>query len=141
MRPLLLFLVVLRLAHICAGEPTPRETIAQAEQRGSVLRVNSTNQAYDFIHPWSKDAPFARKGLGVLIDGSKILVTAELVANNDYIEVVRSGGEKATAKIDVIDYEANLATLTVDDQNFLSGMQALSVAIDVKTGDELSVLQ
>lgn len=141
MRPLLLFLVVLRLAHICAGEPTPRETIAQAEQRGSVLRVNSTNQAYDFIHPWSKDAPFARKGLGVLIDGGKILVTAELVANNDYIEVVRSGGEKATAKIDVIDYEANLATLTVDDQNFLSGMQALSVATDVKTGDELSVLQ
>jgi S1-C subfamily serine protease len=141
MRPFFLLLVVLGLVGICAGEPTPRETIARAEQKGSVLRVNSTNQAYDFIHPWSKDAPFERKGLGVLIDGGKILVTAELVANSDYIEAVRSGGEKATAQIDVIDYEANLATLTVDNQKFLDGMQPLQIATDVKTGDELSVLQ
>jgi S1-C subfamily serine protease len=143
MRLFLLLFVVLGLAQkgLCTGEPTPRETIADAEQKGSVLRVNSTNQAYDFIRPWSKDNPIARKGLGVLIDGGKILVTAELVANSDYIEVVRSGGDKATAKIDVIDYEANLATLTIDDQKFLEGMQPLKIATDVKTGDELSVLQ
>ncbi len=138
---LILLLLALGLSGICAGEPTPRESIARPEQKGSVIRVNSTNQAYDFIHPWSKEAPFARKGLGVLIDGGKILVTAELVANSDYIEVVRSGGEKATAKLDVIDYEANLATLSVEDQKFLDGMQPLQIATDVKTGDELSVLQ
>jgi S1-C subfamily serine protease len=144
MKPLLL--ILFSLSFICAGfcttEPIPKVAIAPVEQKGSVVRVNSTNQSYDFLRPWSKDAPFSRRGLGVLLDGGKILVTAELVANSDYIELERAdGGEKATAKVDVIDYEANLATLTAEDSNFLSGMQPLGLTTDVKTGDELSVLQ
>ena len=107
-----------------------------------MVRVNSTNQAYDFFRPWSKEAPFSRRGLGVLIDGGNILVTAELVANSDYIELERAdGGEKTTATVQVIDYEANLATLRSTDPKFLEGMQPLQTTTDVKTGDDLSVLQ
>jgi S1-C subfamily serine protease len=127
---------------LCAVEPTPKEAPAPPEQKGSVVRVNSTNQAYDFFRPWSKEAPFSRRGLGVLIDGGNILVTAELVANSDYIELERAdGGEKTTATIQVIDYEANLATLRSTSPNFLNGMQPLQTTTDVKTGDYLSVLQ
>ena len=75
-----------------AAEPTPKEAPAPEEQKGSVVRVNSTNQAFDFFRPWTKAAPFSRRGLGVLIDGNKILVTAELVANSDYIELERADG-------------------------------------------------
>jgi S1-C subfamily serine protease len=144
MKPLLVILFSLSFirAGSCETEPAPKVTIAPVERKGSVVRVNSTNQSYDFVRPWSKDAPFSRRGLGILLDGGKILVTAELVANSDYIELERAdGGEKATAKVDVIDYEANLATLTSQDPNFLSGMQPLGLTTDVKTGDELSVLQ
>jgi S1-C subfamily serine protease len=142
----LLLAILISLSFTRAGfpsaEPTPKVAIAPVEQKGSVVRVNSTNQSYDFVRPWSKDAPFSRRGLGILLDGGKILVTAELVANSDYIELERAdGGEKATAKVDVIDYEANLATLTAEDPHFLSGMQPLGLTTDVKTGDELSVLQ
>jgi S1-C subfamily serine protease len=125
-----------------AEDQTPKEEPAPAEQKGSVVRVNSTNQAYDFFRPWSKQAPFSRRGLGVLIDGDNILVTAELVANHDYIELERSdGGEKTTATVQVIDYEANLATLRSTDPKFLAGMQPLQTTTDVRTGDSLSVLQ
>ncbi len=125
-----------------AAEPTPKEAPAPEEQKGSVVRVNSTNQAFDFSRPWSKAAPFSRRGLGVLIDGNNILVTAELVANSDYIELERAdGGEKTTATVQVIDYEANLATLRSTNPKFLDGMQPLETTTDVKTGDELSVLQ
>ena len=142
----LLLVILISLSFTRAGfssaEPTPKVAIAPVEQKGSVVRVNSTNQSYDFVRPWSKDAPFSRRGLGILLDGGEILVTAELVANSDYIELERAdGGEKATAKVDVIDYEANLATLTAEDPHFLSGMQPLGLTTDVKTGDELSVLQ
>jgi S1-C subfamily serine protease len=142
----LLLVILISLSFTRAGfssaEPTPKVAIAPVEQKGSVVRVNSTNQSYDFVRPWSKDAPFSRRGLGILLDGGKILVTAELVANSDYIELERAdSGEKATAKVDVIDYEANLATLTAEEPNFLSGMQPLGLTTDVKTGDELSVLQ
>src|ERR1700726_452097 len=127
---------------VAAAEPTPKEAPAPAEQKGSVVRINSTNQAYDFFRPWSKEAPFSRRGLGVLIDGGNILVTAELVANSNYIELERAdGGEKTTATNQVIDYEANLAPLRSTDSKFLEGMQPLQTTTDVKTGDDLSVLQ
>src|ERR1700731_1593794 len=144
MRALLAILIALAFLQtgIGAAEPTPKEAPAPAEQKGSVVRVNSTNQAYDFFRPWSKEAPFSRRGLGVLIDGGHILVTAELVANSNYIELERAdGGDKTTATVHVIDYEASPATLQSTDPKFLDGMQPLQTTADGKTGDELSVLQ
>jgi S1-C subfamily serine protease len=141
LRAIIIALWVLQTG-VGAAEPTPKEAPAPAEQKGSVVRVNSTNQAFDFFRPWTKAAPFSRRGLGVLIDGNNILVTAELVANSDYIELERAdGGEKTTATVQVIDYEANLATLRSTNPKFLEGMQPLQTTTDVKTGDELSVLQ
>jgi S1-C subfamily serine protease len=144
MRAILAILIALGVLQtgVGAAEPTPKEAPAPAAQKGSVVRVNSTNQAYDFLRPWSKAAPFSRRGLGVLIEGGNILVTAELVANNDYVELERAdGGEKTTATVQVIDYEANLAILRSTDPKFLEGMQPLQTTVDVKTGDDLSVLQ
>ena len=123
-------------------ERIPKEEPAPAEQKSSVVRVNSTNQAYDFFRPWSKLAPFSRRGLGVVIDGGKILVTAELVASSNYIELERAdGGEKSVATVEVIDNEANLATLTAIDPKFLENLQPLQTTTEVKTGDTLTVLQ
>ena len=144
MRFLLAIALGFALLHsvVAAPELTPKEEPVPLEQKGSVVRVNSTNQSYDFLRPWSKEAPFSRRGLGVLIDGGKILVTAELVENSDYIELERAdSGEKSVATVQVIDYEANLATLSSPDPKFLEGMQPLQTTIDVKTGDNLSVLQ
>jgi len=129
-------------AAIASPEPTPKEEPVSAEQKSSVVRVNSTNQGYDFLRPWNKQAPISRRGLGVLIDGGKILVTAELVTNSNYVELEKpDGGSKATAKVEVIDYEANLATLIPIDPKFLDSIQPLATTTDVKTGDKLSVLQ
>jgi S1-C subfamily serine protease len=123
-------------------ERTPKEEPASQEQKSSVVRVNSTNQGFDFFRPWSKLAPFSRRGLGAVIDGGKILVTAELVTNSNYIELEKSdGGEKSIATVDVIDYEANLATLRPTHPEFLESLQPLQTTTDVKTGDTLSVLQ
>ena len=126
MKSLLTIALAFALLHsvVAAPEPTPKEEPVPPEQKGSVVRVNSTNQSYDFLRPWSKEAPFSRRGLGVLIDGHKILVTAELVENSDYIELERAdSGEKSVATVQVIDYEANLATLSSPDPKFLEGMQ------------------
>jgi len=144
MRSFLIVALVFRLLQpaLAIPEPTPKEEPVPPEQKGSVVRVNSTNQSYDFMRPWSKDAPFSRRGLGVLIDGGKILVSAELVQNSNYIELERAdSGEKSLATVQVIDYEANLATLSSPDPKFLQGMQPLQTTTDVKTGDTLSVLQ
>jgi S1-C subfamily serine protease len=123
-------------------ERTPKEEPAPPEQKSAVVRVNSTNQAFDFFRPWSKLAPFSRRGLGAVIKGGKILVTAELVASSNYVELEKSdGGEKSMATVEVIDYEANLAILSAADPKFLENLQPLQTTTAVKTGDMLSVLQ
>src|SRR5947209_6723223 len=62
----------------------PIEAVAPPEKHASVVRVNVTNQAYDFFHPWSKRAPYSRRALGAVLAGKQVLVTAELVENANY---------------------------------------------------------
>ena len=45
-----------------APDPTPQQEPVSAQQKGSVIRVNSTNQSYDFFRPWNKQAPGGRRG-------------------------------------------------------------------------------
>ena len=121
---------------------TPKDQPVPESRKDSVVRVNSTNQEYDFFRPWSKKAPINRRGLGVVIDGGRILTTAQLIENTTYIELEKAdGGEKATAQVQVVDYEANLATLTPTNTEFLKSLQPLDIDPNVKTGDHLNLLQ
>ena len=130
--------------------PTPTATTAspQAPEAApevtnqSVLRVNSTNQVYDYQSPWQKKPPYARRGLGVLIGGSRILVTADLVANANFIELEKAAtAEKSTATLERVDYECNLAILRPDAPEFLKGMTPLSLEEKVAIGDAVTVMQ
>jgi len=120
----------------------PKEQLATELKGGSVLRVNSTNQSYDFFRPWSKKAPFNRRGLGAVIDGGEVLVTAELVWDSNFIELEKpETGGRSSAKVAVIDYETNLALLKPTSEDFLKDLQPLDTNAQVKVGDHLSVVQ
>ncbi len=108
----------------------------------SVVRVNSTNQDYDFFRPWSKKNPRVFHGLGAVIDGNRVLVTAQLVANHNYVELERAeSGQKIDAKVVCVDYEANLALLEPTAENFLTGIPPLELIQDAAVGDRVNVLQ
>src|SRR6516225_9758330 len=118
MRSILTFLLLLRLLvpllaadqEPTTSEPTPKDRPVPPSQAGSYIRVNSTNQVYDFFRPWSKKSPFNRRGLGTVLENNRVLVTAELVADNTYIELERPDtNERCPAQVVVIDYEADLA--------------------------------
>ena len=108
----------------------------------SVLRVNSTNQVYDYQSPWQKKPPFSRRGLGVFIGEGRILVTADLVANSNFIELEKAAtAQKSTATLERIDYECNLAILRSKDSDFIEGMVPLSLEEKISIGDSVTVLQ
>lgn len=110
----------------------------------SLVRVNATLQSYNFIRPWEKGAPTPRRGLGAIIKGGRVLITAELVVNSTYIELERADtGEKAPAKIVGLDYEANLALIAPIDDNstMLADLPVLEIDNSVKTGDNLDIWQ
>ncbi len=121
---------------------TPKEKPVPELQKGSVVRVNSTNQQYDFFRPWNKKAPFNRRGIGAVIDGNEVVVSAELVANSNFIELEKpEGGERSSAQVIAIDHETNLALLKPTEERFLQNLQPLGTDATVKVGDQLSVIQ
>ena len=114
---------------------------SSSKQAGSVILVNATNQSYDFYRPWSKRPPVQYRGVGVVLPGGRVLTTAEHVANCMYLELEKPGSsEKSSARVEVVDYDCNLALLKADDPAFLAAFKPLDVG-EPKPGDELTIWQ
>jgi len=108
----------------------------------ALVRVNVTGQSYDYFRPWQKKAPFSKRALGAVLSKGRVLVTADLVANQNYVELERAEtGEKTAARVQVIDYEANLALLEPTEQTFLDGITPLEITADTVVGDRLAAWQ
>ena len=112
------------------------------EKQLALVRVNVTGQPYDYFRPWQKKAPQSKRALGAVLSKGRVLVTADLVANQNYVELERAeSGEKSAANVQVIDYEANLALLEPVEKNFLDGITPLDIAADTVVGDRLAAWQ
>ena len=123
------------------AKPSALPSPVSKEQRACVVRVNVTDQPYDFMHPWSKRAPVSRRALGVVLSKERVLVTGELVANASFVELERAeDGEKMAAQIDVVDYQANLAIIRPVNPSFLDGIKPIETT-EAKAGDHAAVWQ
>src|SRR3954467_4482491 len=120
----------------------PQPVPAVKPKELSLVRVNVTGQPYDYARPWQKKAPFSKRALGAVLPKNRVLVTADLVANQNYVELERAeSGEKTAANVVVVDYESNLALIEPVDKNFLKGLQPLELALDTVVGDRLAAWQ
>src|SRR6266571_1716928 len=138
------FFLVLLLLGVTSTVWAKKESTTKAVQprQLSLLRVNVTGQGYDYFRPWQKRAPFSKRALGAVLSQGRVLVTADLVANQNYVELERAeSGEKTAAKVQVIDYEANLALLEPTDKTFLDGITPLEITPDTVVGDRLAAWQ
>src|SRR5436305_1130719 len=140
-------LVVLGIILVAAsGTLAKKETAvpsaAGKQKQLALVRVNVTGQSYDYFRPWQKKAPFSKRALGAVLSKGRVLVTADLVANQNYVELERAeSGEKTAANVQVIDYEANLALLEPSEKSFLDGITPLDIAGDTVVGDRLAAWQ
>jgi S1-C subfamily serine protease len=148
MRRLLALIALLALAAPGFAAPKkesalPRGTAPAGKGKQlSLVRVNVTGQPYDYARPWHKKAAFSKRGLGAVLSQGRVLVTADLVTNQNYVELERAeSGEKTAANVQVIDYEANLALLEPVDKKFLDGLAPLELVGDTVVGDRLAAWQ
>src|ERR1022692_2307964 len=110
----------------------------------SLLKVNVTNQAWNPRIPWQKTSPSSRRGLGVLLEGNRILVTAQLVADATYIELEQADtGHRLPAKVKAVDYDVNLALLepTAAVDGFFAGLKPMPLETTAHIGDPMFVWQ
>jgi S1-C subfamily serine protease len=138
-----LAIILLTVTAAIAKKEPALPTAKESKQKPlSLVRVNVTGQPYDYFRPWQKKAPQSKRALGAVISKGRVLVTADLVANQNYVELERAeSGEKSAANVQVIDYEANLALLEPAEKNFLGGIAPLDIATDTVVGDRLAAWQ
>jgi S1-C subfamily serine protease len=122
------------------------EVPAQVAETRSLVKVNVTQQGYNLQIPWQKESASGRRGLGAIMEGNRILVTAQLVGNATYIELeLPEGGQKIPAKVLAVDYETNLALLAANspskEQAFFAGLKPMGLDTSARVGDSLSVWQ
>src|SRR5438105_9073393 len=137
------FGIVLVAASGTLAKKEPAIAPAAGKQKQlALVRVNVTGQAYDYFRPWQKKAPFSKRALGAVLSKGRVLVTADLVTNQNYVELERAeSGEKTAANVQVIDYEANLALLEPAEKTFLDGITPLEIAPNTVVGDRLAAWQ
>jgi S1-C subfamily serine protease len=128
------------------AEEAASEALAGAtvKDNASLMKVNVTYQQWNSRIPWQKTSPGARRGLGVLLEGNRILVTGQMVADATYIELeLADTGAKLPAKVKTVDYEANLALLepVADAQDFFKSLKPLGIETGANIGDELQTWQ
>ncbi len=125
----------------------PAAPIAEAPQLiNSVIRINSTSQSWNAGQPWEKTPTSHLRSLGAIVAPGQVLTTGEMVADATYLELESPDGSKtAQAEIVAVDYEANIALLTVksdeEREEFFEGTQPLELAQPPAIGDELQIFQ
>lgn len=129
---------------ILVTAPVARVEAQKSTPEKSIVRVNATLQDYSFLRPWEKGAPTPRRGLGAVLEGNRVLITAEMCVNSSYLELEHpSSGARVTARIAGIDYEANLAVLEPadSDSKVFEGLEPLAFDDSVTAGETLNVWQ
>lgn len=116
---------------------------SQSQILDSFVRVNATIQTFNAGQPWQRNNPQRRSGLGTLLSPKEILTTAEMVANQTYLELENANSSQSVqAEVVAIDYKANLALLTpVGDPGFLNKKTPLKLGKPANIGDSVNVWQ
>lgn len=129
-----------------ATKPSSVTAPATAEEKlNSFVRVNATIQTFNAGQPWQRNNPSRRSGLGTVISPTEILTTAEMVANQTYLELESADSSQSIqAKVIAIDYQANLALLSPADPakpGFLAEKTPLEIAAPAAIGDTVKIWQ
>src|SRR3954453_9185339 len=121
-------IVLVALSGALAKKEPAIPTTATKPKEVALVRVNVTGQGYDYFRPWQKKAPFSKRALGAVLPKGRVLVTADLVTNQNYVELERAeSGEKTAANVRVIDYDGRLALLAPPSKSFLDSTQPLDI--------------
>ena len=112
----------------------------------SVVRINSTSQAWNPGQPWEKTPPQSLRSLGAIVGPGQVLTTSEMVADTTFLELELPDGSKtAEAVVIAVDYEANIALLTVKSEaernEFFKDTQPIALAPRPSIGDTLEIFQ
>jgi len=96
--------------------------------RASVVQVSVVTQSEDYTRPWQRPRPRESTGSAFFIGDKMLMTNAHVVSDSKVLRVKRADRVKwYEARTLFTGHDCDLAVITVDDETFWEGMQALRV--------------
>lgn len=109
----------------------------------SLLSVSVTQQSYNQVMPWNKSDASTSSSCGVYLGDGKVLTVAGSLKDATLIELVLPDTSRSvTAKVEKVDYDANLALLTLmneSDKDFWDSRVALPLGKPLSLNEPVDV--
>lgn len=119
----------------------PLKVFAESDINDSVVKVYVTANQMDYYRPWQSKGVSNMRGSGSILKGRKVLTNAHVVADQTFIQLKRNNDpKKYTARLLSIDYDCDLAVLTVDDDKFFEGVKPLELGVLPRLKDTVAVM-
>jgi hypothetical protein len=107
----------------------------------SVVTLDVTRKQFDYLQPWSRRLKSSQK-TGVVVGPQEILTTADELFDRTLIRVQRSGrGRWWLGELAWIDYHANLALVTVPEEDFWKGLQPVETPALTTAGGPMQIVR
>lgn len=96
----------------------------------AIVKIYVVYNKPDYYNPWQMQGPQLRTGSGCIIDGNRILTSANVVADQIFVQV-RRADQAATylGIVRAVAHESDLAILEVVDKEFFAGVTPLPLPI------------
>jgi S1-C subfamily serine protease len=114
---------------------------AMANPEDLVVKVFASVRFPNPVQPWARVQPAQSFGTGLIIEGKRILTNAHVVAYGTEIYVEdRKGGEKLEADVQTLNFDVDLAILTLKDEKFFNKRVLLPRAAELpRIQDRVSI--
>lgn len=105
----------------------------------SVVTVEISRKQYDYYQPWTRKDVRAQKP-GLALGEHQILTTSDDVYNRTLVRVQKGGrGRWWLGEVKWVDYHANLALVTVAEEEFWKGLKPASLSGAMPTDGALQI--
>lgn len=107
----------------------------------AVVKVFTVHSEPNFSLPWQRKRQFSSSGSGFAIAGRRLLTNAHCVDHHTQVKVKRRGSDtKYVAQVLALGMECDIALLTVEDESFWEGLQALHFGGLPRLQDSVTVI-
>lgn len=107
----------------------------------SLARLHVAYQETDYSSPWQRKREGRRSGYGCVVLPGRILTTADIVKDATMIKVEKRREKRYyEGRISTIDYDINLALITVDDDSFFDDLPPTALEERVEVDQPVGVL-
>ncbi|MEA1928364.1 MAG: hypothetical protein U9N73_09165 [Candidatus Auribacterota bacterium] len=105
------------------------------------VRLHVTYQENNYSSPWKQKKAGKRSGYGCVLSSGRILTTADIVKDSTMIKVEKPSGKKYyPGRVEVIDYDVDLAVVSVEDESFFAGLDPVKLDEEIRIDQPVKFL-